>query len=482
MTHVHLIGIGGTGLSAIALVLLESGYQVSGSDRQISPLAARLRAAGAQVYAGHAAGQIQGADLVIRSSAIPDDNPEVLAANQAGIPVLKRSDFLGRLMHDKIGIAVAGTHGKTTTTAMLAWLLTALDQDPTYIIGGVSVNLNNNAHAGKGSTFVIEADEYDRMFLGLTPQLAVVTNIEHDHPDCYPTPASFYQAFVDFSRCLTAGGTLLVCLDDPGAASLAGDASREGLQILGYGLDNSQADYQARRPEVNVWGGMSFEAVSPSETHQVDLLVAGNHNVRNALAALAVIDRLGLSLQAAAEALGQYQGAGRRFEVIAQVAGVTLVDDYAHHPTEIQATLQAARIRYNGRRIWAVWQPHTYSRTRTLLDKFAVSFAAADRVLVTDIYAARETAPEDGFSAREAAAQIEGHAQVQYSGTLDQTIELLMEQLQSGDIVLVLSAGDADQINPKIAAALAQGAPNQAPQAQQSFRLRNKSDQGGQDV
>lgn len=479
MTHVHLIGIGGSGLSAIALVLLESGYQVSGSDRQISPLAERVMAAGAQVFAGHAREHVQGADLVVRSSAIPDDNPEVQAALQAGIPVLKRADFLGRLMQGKTGIAVAGTHGKTTTTAMIAWLLTALGQDPTYIIGGVSANLASNAHAGQGSAFVIEADEYDHMFLGLSPDVAVVTNIEHDHPDCYPTPESFFQAFVDFSRRLVEGGTLLAYLNDPGAAQLAAEARQEGLQIFGYGLDQPDAEYQARKLEVNVWGGMSFEFAGPSESEKVDLLVPGRHNVSNALAALAVADLLGLPLQEAAQTLGQYLGTGRRFEVHDQVAGISLVDDYAHHPTEIRATLEAARIRYNDRRIWAVWQPHTYSRTRILQNDFATAFANADRVLVTDIFAAREAAPQDGFSAREVATLI-NHPEAQHSGSVDQTVQVLVENLQPGDVVLVMSAGDAERINAQIAKAFSQGIPTRAIDPGQGFQIKSKQDQGGQ--
>jgi UDP-N-acetylmuramate--alanine ligase len=481
MTHIHLIGIGGTGLSAIALVLLESGYQVSGSDRQISPLSQRVKAAGGNVFSGHASEHIRGADLVVRSSAIPDDNPEVQAALQAGIPVLKRAEFLGRLMEGKTGIAVAGTHGKTTTTAMIAWLLTALDQDPSYIIGGVSTNLTSNAHAGQGSVFVIEADEYDRMFLGLSPDLAVVTNIEHDHPDCYPTPDSFFQAFVDFSHCLNEDGTLLACIDDSGAAQLAANASLEGQRVFGYGLKNLAGDYQAIQPEINVWGGMSFEAICPSGSQKVDLLVPGYHNVNNALAALAVIDQMGMPLKAAAQALGQYQGTGRRFEVFTQVSGVTLVDDYAHHPTEIRATLEAARIRYNDRRIWAVWQPHTFSRTRTLLKDFAASFNDADRVLITDIYPAREALPDDGFSAEDVAGIVD-HAQVRFSGSLQQTAELLSDNLQPGDVVLVMSAGDADRINPMVAQAIAQGLYSNIPDDGQGFQFTHKPDQGGQDV
>ncbi len=481
MNHIHLIGIGGTGLSAIALVLLESGYQVSGSDRQISPLAQRVEAAGGRVFSGHASEHIRGADLVVRSSAIPDDNPEVQAAIQAGVPVLKRADFLGRLMEGKTSIAVAGTHGKTTTTAMIAWLLTALEQDPSYIIGGVSANLSSNAHAGKGPAFVIEADEYDHMFLGLSPDLAVVTNIEHDHPDCFPTPESFYEAFVEFSGLLTEEGTLLAGIDDPGAAKLAAQAGRKDQKVLGYGLKSPQAEYRALQPEINIWGGMSFEAVCPSASQMVDLLVPGLHNVNNALAALAVIDCLGLPLQEAAQALGEYQGTDRRFEVYAQVSGVTLVDDYAHHPTEIRATLEAARIRYNDRRIWAVWQPHTFSRTRTLLKEFAASFEHADQVLITDIFPSREAPPEDGFSAQDVAAVVD-HAQARYSGSIDQTAQVLSESLEPGDVVLVLSAGDANQINPKIAQNSSLGYISNSPNTEQGFQLKHKPAQGGRNV
>ena len=234
--RVHLIGIGGSGLSAIAQVLLESGIEVSGSDRQLSPLTQRLEAAGARVSLGHNPENIGQADLVVRSSAIPDDNPEVQAALARGIPVLKRADFLGRLTAGKQTLAVAGTHGKTTTTAMLAWLLSAIGLDPSYIIGGLSLNLMTNAHSGLGPYFVIEADEYDRMFLGLDPWIAVVTNIEHDHPDCYPTPEDFYQGFREFAGRIVENGTLVVHADDPGAMRLGQDQSH-ACNVITYGLE-----------------------------------------------------------------------------------------------------------------------------------------------------------------------------------------------------------------------------------------------------
>jgi UDP-N-acetylmuramate--alanine ligase len=455
MAVVHFIGIGGTGLSAIARVLLESGYTVTGSDRLLSPLARSLQQAGVRVYEGHAPEYVQGADLVIRSSAIPDDHPEVLAAQRKGIPVMKRSDFLGSLMADRLGIAVAGTHGKTTTTAMVAWILSALGQDPSFIAGGVLKNLGTNARAGKGRPFVIEADEYDRMFLGLNMQVAVITNIEHDHPDCFPTPQDYVQAFREFVQRLPQEGWLLACVDDLGARSLFEEAAHEGVHALGYGISTGlEAVIRGEDLRPQPEGGFAFVAVVGlgGQRLNVSLQVPGVHNVRNALAALGVAWKLGLPLSEAAQALGAFQGTGRRFEVVGEVDGITLIDDYAHHPTEIQATLAAARARYPGRSLWAVWQPHTYSRTRSLLDQFIAAFADADHVLVTEVYPAREPVDPD-FSSRQIVASM-CHPDAKYLGSLAQATGELLSQLHSGDVLLVLSAGDADQISMNVLSAL----------------------------
>ncbi|MEA4908866.1 MAG: UDP-N-acetylmuramate--L-alanine ligase [Anaerolineaceae bacterium] len=455
MEHIHLIGIGGTGLSAIARVLLESGHQVSGSDRALSPLAKSLADVGVTVYVGHAAENVRGADLVVRSSAIRDDNPEVQAARQAGIPVLKRSEFLGRLMAGKQCIAVAGTHGKTTTTAMLAWIYAQQDQDPSYIIGGVSTNLGNNAHAGKGPAFVIEADEYDRMFLGMQPDIAVITYLEHDHPDCVPTPQDYRQAFVEFAGRVRRGGSLLLCADNAGAAGLKADLPG-GINVLTYGVDPN-ASYQAINLSANRQGGFTFTAVhhSPAGNEQMlgeaALAVPGMHNVRNALAALAVAHRGGLSLRKAITALESFSGTGRRFEVLGEASGVVVVDDYAHHPTEIRATLAAARSRYPQRRIWAVWQPHTYSRTRSLMNEYANAFSDADRVVVTEIYAAREKM-EDFSSAR--IVEDMQHPGAVFQASLADASRYLLENVRSGDAVFVLSAGDADQVSAQVLSSL----------------------------
>jgi UDP-N-acetylmuramate--alanine ligase len=446
---IHLIGIGGTGISAIARLLLEMGIAVTGSDRVLSPLALGLQASGARVFEGHDAQNVQGAGLVVRSSAVPDENPEVQAALAAGIPVLKRADFLGQLMEGKTGVAIAGTHGKTTTTAMIAWVLTVLGQDPTYIIGSVSANLGTNAHAGKGEAFVIEADEYDHMFLGLRPAIAVVTNIEHDHPDNYPTPEDYYAAFLAFAERLPPTGSLLACQDDPGAARLLAEVKPLGRRRLAYGATGIQRAYTAFNMIPNRCGGFDAQLAIHAQVISLSLQVPGIHNVLNALASLAVADILGLDPARAAEALGAYQGAERRFQVRAEPGGVTVIDDYAHHPTEIRVTLAAARARYPGRNIWAVWQPHTYSRTRAMLQEFAAAFMDADHVIVTEVYAAREALPEDGFSAQQIVAAMR-YPDVHFTPDLFGATVLLLTYLQPGDVLLVLSAGDADQISAQV--------------------------------
>ena len=453
MTHVHFIGIGGSGLSAIARLLLESGYTVSGSDRALTSFAEDVRKAGATVYVGHHPRNLTGVDWVVRSSAVTDENPEVEAAKRAGIPVYKRADFLGRLMQDKTGIAIAGTHGKTTTTAMTAWVLSKLDRDPSFIVGGVVNNLGVNAHAGNGKTFVIEADEYDHMFLGLKPQVAVVTSIEHDHPDCFPTLASMYQAFEEFVDLLPEEGTLIVCAEDPGAAALIPHVRKEGRNVISYGVQgdmtiNTPLWVQARDVKPNQRGGFDFTATSnlgskTSGTVKVSLQVPGQHNVRNALAVLAVIGVLGLSRKKAAQALAEFNGTNRRFELRGEVNGIQVFDDYAHHPTEIRATLAGARARFPKARIWAVWQPHTYSRTRTLFLEFARAFKDADQVIVTEVYAARE--PKEEFTSAEVVSAMP-HLSARYIKTLPEVTEHLLQNLQPGDVVLVLSAGDADQV------------------------------------
>jgi UDP-N-acetylmuramate--alanine ligase len=453
MTHVHFIGIGGSGLSAIARLLLESGYTVSGSDRALTPFADEVRKAGAKVFVGHHPRNLEGADWVVRSSAITDDNPEMEGAKRAKIPVYKRADFLGRLMADKTGIAVAGTHGKTTTTAMTAWALTALGRDPSFIVGSMLNNLGVNAHAGKSKLFVIEADEYDNMFLGLKPHIAVVTSIEHDHPDFFPTLESMYMAFEKFVDLVPAEGTVIICSEDAGAAALIPHLRKAGRNIVSYSVQsdrtiNTPLWVQARDLKPNQRGGFDFVVTSnlaskTSTAIKMSLQIPGEYNVRNALAVLAVIGVLGLSRRKAAQALGEFSGTARRFQLRGEVNGISVFDDYAHHPTEIKATLAGARARYPERRIWAVWQPHTYSRTQTLFLDFARAFKDADEVIVTEVYAARE--PKQDFTSAEVVSAMP-NLSARYIKTLSEVKEHLLQSLKPGDVVLVLSAGDADQI------------------------------------
>lgn len=451
MKHVHLIGIGGMGLSAIALFLKERGYKVTGSDRILSPLAHQLIDQGITIYTGHDAKNVTNADIIVRSSAIPLDNVEVQAGFEQGIPVLKRSDFLSELMAGSFGIAVAGTHGKTTTTAMIAWILTRIGQDPSYIIGGVSKDLGNNAHAGKGEHFVIEADEYDYMFLGLSPQMIVLTNIEHDHPDCFPTPEDYIEAFCQFFNRLQYGGVLLACADDFAAVRLVNMPHRKDVKIFTFGI-HPQATYTVSHKKINERGGLDFRVYyhQNDERHLIDtvsLQVPGEHNVLNALAAIAVIHQLKLDMRGAVKALAEFSGTGRRFDLVGEHSGIIIVDDYAHHPTEIRATLSAARLRYPQARIWAVWQPHTYSRTLALLDDFTNALKLADKVIVTDVYAAREKL--NNFSTSQLVERMQ-HPDIQFIPTLAGTTVFLLENLQAGDVLLVLSAGDADQISDDV--------------------------------
>ena len=454
MKHIHFIGIGGSGLSAIARLLLESGYKVSGSDRALTPFANEIRHAGATVYIGHHPRNIAGADEVVISSAIAADNPEVQAAKRSKVPVYKRADFLGQLMADKKGIAIAGTHGKTTTTAMTAWVLHELGRDPSFSVGGVLNNLGVNAHAGKGNIFVIEADEYDNMFLGLKPQIAVVTSLEHDHPDMFPTLETMYAAFEKFVDLLPEDGTLIVSAEDAGAMALAPHARQKGVNHIGYYIQNEMtisSPYwvMARGLKANKRGGFNFVVSSNLggigfDSVEVSLQVPGKHNIRNALAVFAIANLLGLPRDDVAKALGKFTGTGRRFQLRGEAKGISIFDDYAHHPTEIKATLAGARARYPDRRIWAVWQPHTYSRTQTLVLEFAHAFKDADEVIVTEVYAARE--PKQDFTSAEIVSAM-SHMSARYIETLPEVTSYLLRNLKSGDVLIVMSAGDADQIS-----------------------------------
>jgi len=461
--RVHFIGIGGIGLSAMAKILLEEGHQVSGSDLQLSPLTANLEALGASIYRGHAPENVGPADLVIMSSAIRSDNPEVVAARQRGIPVIKRDQMLGRMMEGRYGIAVAGTHGKTTTTALIAWLLTQAGLDPTFIVGGVVENLGTNAQSGKGQPFVIEADEYDYTFLGLKPRLAVVTVIEMDHPDCFRDLDEVTEAFGKFVSLVPEDGCVVGCGDESRVRAVIGkyeehERAKEKPRVVTYGL-GAGVDWQAVEIRANGVGGSDFVALRKGQrVGRFGLQLPGLHNVKNALAAIVVADHLGLDLADVGTALGEFQGTKRRFEHKGTAGGVIVVDDYAHHPTEIQATLAAARGRYAGREIWAVFQPHTYSRTKALLNEFAESFDDADHVIVVDIYAAREY-DDLGVSTADIVARMM-HPDVHHIATLDDATDYLLKHLKAGDVLITLGAGDGYLVGERVLASLGQEAEN----------------------
>lgn len=456
--HIHIVGVGGFGMSAIARVLLQQGYTVSGSDLRANAFTQALSEAGATIYEGHAADHIAGADLVVATSAATSGNPEVAAAQARGIPVLRRRDLLGALMAGHTGIAIAGTHGKTTTTALMAHTLMTAGLSPSYIVGGVMRNTGDNAGVGSGAYFVIEADEYDYMFLGLRPHIAAILNIEHDHPDMFPTQADVIDAFARFAGRLERDGLLVACADDPAARALAEARRDAGHPALTYALD-APADWTATDLEPLATGGTRFVAWRGGQrAGALSLSVPGRHNVLNGLAVLAIAAHLDVPFEAVGRAFASFQGTGRRGEVLGAAGGVTVVSDYGHHPTAIRVTLAAFRERPGIRDLWAVWQPHTFGRMRALADEFAGAFGAADHVLVTDVYSVRE-APAPGLDAPGMAARIaaQGHADARYSGDFAATVAALEQGVRPGDWVIILSAGDAPTIGERLLARLAAG-------------------------
>lgn len=448
--HIHLVGIGGIGLSAIARVLVQKGYVVSGSDLSLSHITRELVALGAQVHQGHSGENVAGAEAVIVSSAVPGDNPEITSAREKGVPVLKRGQALSWLMKDRYSIAVAGTHGKTTVSAMIGLLLENDNRDPTIIVGGIIPELGANAKEGQGEYLVVEADEYDRAFLHFSPQAAVVTSIEMDHPDCFADVEDVSKAFREFLSNMPTGGFVMACADDPQVRRIVEDLSH--LQVVTYGL-GPEGHWRAANLEQNAVGGTDFLVTAGDEQKGwFQLSIPGAHNVANALAAIGVGDHLGLDLASVRDTLTRFQGVGRRFEVRGESEGITVVDDYAHHPSEIKATLAAARRRYDGRRIWVVFQPHTYSRTKALLGEFASAFGDADRVVVTAIYPARE---QDtlGMDASDLVESMD-HPHSTHVADLGEAATTVASQLASGDVLFTMGAGDVWRVGERVLAML----------------------------
>ena len=438
MTRYHIVGIGGMGMSAIARLLMARGDTVSGSDKGEWPLAAALAADGATVASTFAAENIAGADVVVRSSAYGDANPEIAAARAARIPVWKREDAWRDLGRGKRVVAVAGTHGKSTTTALAWTALRAGGLDPSLICGAVLRDLGTNAYAGRGDLLVIEADEYDRAFLSLEPEIAIVTNIEHDHIDVFPTYEDVKQAFARFASRIVQGGWLVACADDPGAAALAagGSDGLPGRQVATYGTKPG-AGYRVLELMQRA-DGVSFDLDGPFESPiPVSLRLAGVHNARNAAGVLAAADALGIPAAAAAKSFATFNGTERRLEELGSARGITVVDDYAHHPTEIRASIEAVRARTTGRVI-VLFQPHTPSRLRAFFDDFAAALRTADDRIVAETFAsAREKA--DSRAGAKALASRAGGA---YVPDAEAAARALAERARPGDLVLVLGAGD----------------------------------------
>ncbi|MBS1252465.1 MAG: UDP-N-acetylmuramate--L-alanine ligase [Anaerolineales bacterium] len=452
---IHFVGIGGIGMSGLAKVLIEAGYSVSGCDRQRSHITARLSELGATIYEGHSAAHVAGVDLLVISSAIPDDNADLVAAQRCEVPVVKRAELLGHLMKDRKGVAVAGTHGKTTTTGMIAWILEEAGLGPTIFAGGELVNLDTNAKRGQGPYVVAEADEYDYAFLELAPAVAVVTNIEADHPDIFEDLDAVIDTFAAFLDRVQPDGHVIACADDVHVQQLTAERGR----VTTYGL-TQPADWQAQDIKSN--GRLQTFAVHHRAQSRGEFRIhlPGTHNVSNALAAIAAASTIGVDLEAARAALAGFRGTRRRFEEKGQVHDVIVIDDYAHHPTEIQATLAAARQRYGGRTLWAVFQPHTYSRTRALFDDFANSLTGADHVVITDIYAARE---QDtlGIHSQDLVSRMRSepaggdYESLMHIASLEDAATHVADHLTPGDVLITLGAGDVWKAGERVLELLA---------------------------
>jgi UDP-N-acetylmuramate--alanine ligase len=449
--HVHLVGIGGAGMSAIARVLRESGYEVSGSDQRESAVLGALRGQGVTVDIGHRARRVEGADLVVASAAVPEDNVELVAARDAGIPVVPRGEALALLVQGRRTVAVAGTHGKTTTSGMVATLSQAAGLDPTWLLVADLGETGPGGRLGLGDLAVVEADEAYGSFLWLAPEIALVTNVEEDHLDHYGTMEALVGAFERFVG--SATGTVILCADDPRALALASSVAG---RLITYGLGDTSPGAPA--PEVSAAGvetaatGSSFAlTIGGERVATVQLRIAGRHNVQNALAAAAAGLALGLEPDAVAEGLANFAGANRRFEYRGTVRGADLFDDYAHHPTEVAATLEAARWG-PWRRVIAVFQPHLYSRTQAMWRAFGMALAQADVVVVTDVYGAREQ-PVPGVTGKlivDAVCEARPGAHVAYLPHLEEAAGYVGRLLRQGDLVLSMGAGDITTLPQRV--------------------------------
>ena len=453
LSHLHFVGIGGIGMAALAELLHAQGFEISGSDLVHGPTIERLRELGVRVDVGHDATRIGSAEAVVRSSAISEDNPELEAARRAGIPIVGRGALLAEVMRTKDAIAIAGSHGKTTTSAMVAHLLDAAGLDPTALIGGRVPRPGGFASPvklGQGDLLVAEVDESDGSFLLTRPILIVITNADPEHLDHYGTRAALLDAFVDFANSVPFWGAAILGIDHPGVAEIA---PRITARQIRFGFA-AEADIRGESVEDIPGGQRCHVRLRAGDSFSFDLPLPGRHNVSNALAAIAVALEQGVAPAILPEALSAFPGVARRFERKGRAFGIEVVDDYAHHPAEIRATLSGARSFHDGP-ITAIFQPHRYTRTRDCWDDFLTAFADADRVIICEIYAASE-APLDDVSGEFLARAIReaGHAQAFFGGSIDEIEVAWPERFESGELVLTLGAGDIAALGPKLLAAI----------------------------
>jgi UDP-N-acetylmuramate--alanine ligase len=440
--NVHFIGIGGVGMSGLAEFLFATGYAVTGSDRQASVTTRRLEALGVKVQYDHLPGLVKSADIVVFSSAIKIDNQEIQYTVGHTIPLLRRAEVLGELMRMKFSVAIAGTHGKTTTTSLIGQILHDAGWNPTVIVGGILRHYDTNALVGTGDVLVAEADEFDRSFLKMYPSIAVVTNIEEDHLDCYSGIDDIVNAFRQFADIVPFYGALVACIDEPRVAEILGGYSKP---VITYGL-RPDADYTAKNVGFGP-GGAHYDAYRRGEMlGRVTLPIPGMHNVKNSLAACAVAAELDVPFEVIARSLEAFAGVKRRFEIVGVAAGVTVIDDYAHHPSEIRATIAAAK-GAGYKNVIAVFQPHLYTRTRDFMDGFASALSEADFVVVTSIYKSREE-PIPGISGKTIVEKIIGlgHGRARYVENKETIAEMVKTECLPGEAVVVMGAGDINEI------------------------------------
>jgi UDP-N-acetylmuramate--alanine ligase len=445
---VHLVGIGGAHMSAIAQILHAWGHSVSGSDQKQSAMTDRLSNLGVGVHIGHSASNVGDAGLVVFTSAAAADNPEILEAQRRGIPAIKRAEMVAQLMQGRYSIAVAGTHGKTTTSGLIAHMLVEAKLDPTYLIGGEVRSLGTNAAPGKGRYIVVEADEYDRAFLSYTPDVAIVTNIEPDHLDIYGTVEELQAAFAQFMAATPEDGHVIASADSPRVRETIGRHEIVARDVSTYGVDE-EATWKATGV-VPVEGGQTFSVSHRgNEVGTFTITLPGKHNVSNALAGIAAGSTIGITTDVIRAALATYRGAQRRFEYVGEAAGVTVMDDYAHHPTEVrEGTIAAARQAFPGRRLVVLFQPHTFTRTQYLLNEWSACFAGADALYITHTYAAREDA-DAGLSGKDLATKISTPTPV-YVDTFEDAATRIATDLREGDVFFTVGAGDVDAVGPMV--------------------------------